>query len=153
MKELETLTSSEAELVVKAPLLVCILIAGADGNIDRKEIRKAITLTTNKFRKSRPRLVEFYKDLSNDFEDKLKIVLQEFPHNVNERNHILSKQLTQLNTVFKKLDKTYVIEFYQSLKEIANEIARSSGGVLGIKSVGNEEKQFLELTMIKDPSK
>jgi len=40
----------------------------------------------------------------------------------------------------------------QWTKEIAVEIAESSGGLLGLKSVGDEEAQFLSLSMIKDPS-
>ena len=45
--EFQKLDDAEIELVLKAPILVCILIAGADGDIDRKEINKAISIDDN----------------------------------------------------------------------------------------------------------
>ena len=48
IKELAKLKESEVELMLKAPVLLCILIAGADGTIDRKEIREAINVAAKK---------------------------------------------------------------------------------------------------------
>jgi hypothetical protein len=48
MNQLKKLLASEAELILKAPLLACILIAGADGNVDRKGIKRAIDLARTK---------------------------------------------------------------------------------------------------------
>ncbi len=48
VKELEKLSGKEVELMLKAPILLCILIAGADGTIDRKEIKEAIHVTVKK---------------------------------------------------------------------------------------------------------
>ncbi|MBK8292958.1 MAG: hypothetical protein IPK96_20495 [Flammeovirgaceae bacterium] len=39
--EFEELSQAEIELMHKAPILVCILIAGADDHIDNREIKKA----------------------------------------------------------------------------------------------------------------
>ena len=42
--EFNQLDDAEIELLLKSPVLVCILIAGADGNIDQKEINEAIAV-------------------------------------------------------------------------------------------------------------
>jgi len=150
--EFNLLSSGEIELMHKAPILVCILIAGADGRIDKNEISKAIGLATNRQRAVKSRLLDFYNEVGEDFEDKLKIVIQGFPVKEKARAPKLIKELGQLNDVMLKLDKEFTSEFYKSLKEIAIEIAKSSGGLLGLKSVGDEEAQYLNLSMIKDPS-
>jgi uncharacterized tellurite resistance protein B-like protein len=150
--EFKVLSSDEVELMHKAPMLVCILIAGADGRIDQSEITKAISLATQSQRTRKSRLAEFYSEVGGDFEDKLKIVIQSFPVKEKQRAPKVIAELTQLNNILSKLDNEFSIEFYKSLTEIALEIARSSGGVLGIKTVGEEEARYLTLEMIKDPS-
>jgi hypothetical protein len=151
--EFKSLSSTEIELMHKAPMLVCILIAGADGRIDQNEIRKAIGFATNRQKKAgKSRLLEFYNEVGSDFEDKLKIVIQSFPVKEKERAPRVIAELAHLNAILGRLDKEFSIEFFNSLKEIAVEIAKSSGGVLGLKSVGEEEAQYLALSMIKDPS-
>ncbi len=150
--EFNSLSSNEVELMHKAPMLVCILIAGADGRIDQSEIGKAISFATKKQRTGNSALHNFYQEVGNDFEDKIKIVIQGFPVKEKERTPRIIAELSLLNDVLLKLNSILAIEFYESLKEIALEIAKSSGGVLGLKSVGEEEARFLTLSMIKDPS-
>ena len=150
--EFDKLSQAEIELMHKAPMLVCILIAGADDHIDNKEIRKAITLTEKKQKRAKSHLLEFYKEVGEDFEDKLKIVIQSFPVDVEERTPLVIESLEHIDGVLKKVDRNFAIEFYKSLREIAKEIANSSGGVLGLKSVGDEEAKLMELPMVKDPA-
>lgn len=152
MKEFEKLSSTEADLLLKAPLLVCILIAGADDDIDRKEIKKAIQLAQKKQSRGNSRLVDYYQLMAEDFEDKLKVLIQTFPPKAAQREPILQAELEELNIVFTKIDQNWAIDFYKSLLEIAKETAESSGGLLGMKSVGEEEAKFINLPMIKNPA-
>lgn len=149
--EIEKLSAAEVELMHKAPILVCILIAGADDHIDNKEVRHAIELTEKKQKRAKSHLLDFYREVGEDFEDKLRIVIQEYPHEEEERSPLIVKALTQLNPILKKIDRNFSMEFYRSLREIASEIAKSSGGVLGLKSVGDEESKYVGLSMIQDP--
>ena len=146
------LTDPEIELMLKAPFLTCILIAGADGNVDRKEIRKAIELATKKQKKANAALAEYYRAVGEDFEDKFLIVFQTYPSNAAERSRMISDELARLNAVLPKLDKGFAIAFYESIREIAMGIATSSGGVLGMNKVGDEEARYIELKMINAPS-
>jgi hypothetical protein len=147
--ELRKLTAVEQEFFAKAPILVCILIAGADGTIDKKEVNEAIQQA--KKRQSQFGIAEFYKEVEEDFEDKLKIVLREYPSNPSERNSLITEELKRLNEIMPKLSKDFSIPFYRSLREIALKIAQSSGGILGMKSVGKEESQFVDLPMLIEP--
>jgi hypothetical protein len=152
MRELEKLSPSEGDLMLKAPLLVCILIAGADDDIDRKEIKKAIQLAQKNQGSGKSRLMEFYRLMAEDFEDKLKVLIQSFPPKAAQREPIIVDELTHLNQIFSKIDRQLASEFYQSLLEIARKTAESSGGLLGLKSVGEEEARFVNLPMIKNPA-
>jgi hypothetical protein len=152
IREFEKLNSAEIELMHKAPILVSILIAGADGKIDNKEVNRAISLTEAKQKRTRSSLMAFYTEVGTDFEDKIRIVIQSLPSKVDKRTTEISKLLSELERILKKLNKQIAIEFYNSLREIATEIAESSGGVLGLKTIGDEEALLVNLPMIKDPT-
>lgn len=148
----DNLSDAEIEAMLRAPLIACILIAGADGNVDRKEIKKAIHHTQRNAARAKTSIVDYFKLIEVDFEDKLKIVMQSLPLDVNSRNRLIVDELTSLNSILPKLKSTFAKEFYTRMKDLAHEIASSSGGVLGIKTVGDEEALYVELPMIKNPA-
>ena len=150
--EFDNLSQPEIELMHKAPILVCILIAGADDHIDNKEVKKAIALTEKKQKRAKSHLLAFYKEVGEDFEDKLRIVIQDFPVEAEERTPLVIEALSNVNTILKKVDPSFALEFYNSLQEIASETAKSSGGLLGLKSVGDEEAKLVNLPMLKNPA-
>ena len=148
----DKLSDAEMEAMFRAPLIACILIAGADGNVDRKEIQKAIHHTQRSASKSKSTIIDYFKLVEVDFEDKLKIVLQSLPVDVHERNHLIVEELTRLNSILPKLKNTFASEFYTRMRDLAHEVASSSGGVLGMNKVGDEEEQYVELPMLKKPA-
>lgn len=149
---LEGLTVGEQEFMHKAPILVCILIAGADGNIDREEIKGAIAQAKKKTRNSSEGMMELYREIGEDFEDKLKILLQAYPVEVTQRNPMIVEELSQLNSILPKIEKNFAVQFYQSICDLAMKVAESSGGWFGMKSVGEAEAKYVKLPMIKDPA-
>lgn len=150
--EFAHLAAHEAELLMKAPFLCCILIAGADDRIDQREMRKAIDLVGNKKSRKDSVLTPYYHHVSEDFEDKLKIILQDYPVESTQRTPLLVHDLAQVNAILPKLDKTFAKQLYHSLREIAKETAESSGGVLGMRKVGPEEAKYIHLPMIHEPA-
>lgn len=150
--EFEKLNDQEIELMLKAPILVCILIAGADGNIDRKEIKQAIAVA-QKQKKDSASLAEYFKELSQDFEDKIKVLIQSFPYESTQRAPLVMEELAQVNALWTKIDPTFALEFYEMLLTLAEKIATSSGGLWGMKTVGAEEARFMKLPMLTSPSK
>lgn len=151
IKELSKLSATELEVMARAPLLVCILIAGADNKIDKKEINGAINMAKNRSRKSEENITMFFDTVSEDIEDKLKIIINTFPIESTERNPLLLDELKRLNKILPKVDKSFAASYYQCLLQIAKKIAESSGGLLGIHAVGEEEGEFIGLPMIKNP--
>jgi hypothetical protein len=150
--ELQKLSEAQAELVIKAPFLVCILIAGADGKIDKKEIKEAINIAQNKHKKA-SQMQAFFKELATDFEDKLKILIQSYPYESTQRNPLIVAELAELNQCFSLLPFAFATEYYALLKDIAQGIASSSGGgLMGLgESIAPEEAKYLHLPMIKNP--
>jgi hypothetical protein len=152
LAEFKGLSDGEVELMLKAPILVCILIAGADGDIDRKEIKEAIAVV-QKQKKNNAILSLYFREITQDFEDKVKILIQGYPHESTERAPLIVEELSQLNAIWKKIDAAFARSLYEVLKSLADRIASSSGGLWGIKTVASEEAQYLNLPMIQDPAK
>jgi hypothetical protein len=152
IKEFRNLSDHEIEIMLKAPVLVCILIAGADGHIDKKEIREAISIA-QKNKNSKSELAGYFREVSQDFEDKIMILIQSYPFQPELRAPKIIEELAELNRILGKLDVKFSKIFYDMLRDIAEKIASSSGGLLGIKSVDEQEAQYLQLSMIRDPSK
>lgn len=150
--EFDALSESEIELMHKAPILVCILVAGADNHIDQSEMQLAINLAKKKSKRNKSKLMEFYVTVAEDFEDKIKITLQNFPVEEEQRNLLIMNELNHLNSILPKLEREFAIHFYESIKEIAKKIAESSGGILGIRSIGSEEARFVGLPIINNPA-
>jgi hypothetical protein len=145
------LSEKEAESLVRAPFLVCILIAGADGTIDRKEIKEAIRVVDKKYSKNKL-LKSYFQELSQDFEDKLKILIQAYPYESTQRSPLIVAELAELNAVLPRLSQEVAIELYQALRDIAVSVASSSGGMLGIQSIASEEAKYMQLGMIQNPA-
>lgn len=150
--EFKNLSEEEIETMLKVPVLVSILIAGADGTIDKSEIKQAVSLSKIKQTKAREDLIEFYKEAGRDFEDKMKIMITQLPAESSERNPVIIGELEKVNNIFPKLDPKFSEEFYFSIKDMAKKIAEASGGVLGYMAVGYEESKLIGLNMIKDPT-
>lgn len=151
--EFEGLRDDEIDVVVKAPVYVAILIAGADGNIDKSERKEAVNVARNKQTRSREQLSDFYKVVGEVFEDNFNTLIDALPSGTDDRISAITKELRKLNFILPKVDKNFAIKFHASLKELAKKIAESSGGVLGYLSVGYEEAKLMELKMINDPAK
>ena len=107
-------------------------------------------LANDRQRKGKAKLMGFYQLVNEDFEDKLKITIQSYPFESTQRTPLIVEELAALNQVLPKLDKTFAVEFVKSLREIALGIAQSSGGILGMKSIGVEEARYVNLPMIND---
>ncbi|MEQ9426359.1 MAG: hypothetical protein RJQ09_18180 [Cyclobacteriaceae bacterium] len=151
--EFETLREDEVAALLKAPALVSILIAGADDNIDKNEMKEAIAVAKSKKTRSREGLDGYYNEVAATFEDDFNTLVKELPQSAAERNTAITRELKKLNRIMVKLEKSYAIKLYGSYKDMAKRVAEASGGILGYLSVSYEEAKLLELGMINDPSK
>ena len=152
IKEFEILSQNERELMYSLPVYVAVLIAGADGDIDNKEVSRANNLANHKLKNARKDLITYYAEANENFEDKLKMAIANLPSGTADRQKLLVEKLKSANEVFDKLQNKFAISLYSSLKEIAKKIAEASGGVFGYMAIDFEESKLIELKIIKDPA-
>lgn len=153
IQEFEILSQSERELMYSLPVYVAVLVAGADGDIDKKEVNRANNLANDKLKNARKDLIPYYNQANENFEDKLKMAIANLPSGTKERQKVLVEKLKESNESFAKLPRKYAVALYSSLKDIAKKIAEASGGVFGYMAIDFEESKLIELKMIKNPSK
>tara|TARA_S200000501_G_scaffold170533_1_gene160618 strand:- start:1221 stop:1682 length:462 start_codon:yes stop_codon:yes gene_type:complete len=151
LKEFEGLSEDEIDLMLSIPILVSVLIAGADGNIDQKEKKEAILLAYNKQHHVTKELSGYYRLVGYNFEEKLLTCISKTSDDLEVRNGDLIHELRKLNLILPKIDKHFSIKFYASIEDWAKRIAEASGGILGYMSVTYEEAKLLTLKMINTP--
>ncbi|MEQ6168658.1 MULTISPECIES: hypothetical protein [unclassified Ekhidna] len=148
--EFEPLREDEIQVLLKAPVYVAILIAGADGKIDKSERREAIDVARTKQSRSREQLSAYYKLVGEKFEENFNVLVDELPSGTEARISAITSELRKLNFILQKVDKNFAIKLIASLKDLAKKIAEASGGVLGYLSVSYEEARLMELKMLKE---
>ena len=149
IERFETLTEEEFATLKDSLSLITVLIAGADGKIDEKELEWAEKISDIRTYSSK-NLSEFYQEVDKDFREKIHYVIAQAPHGVEARNEKLSGMLSKLNPILQKLDPEIAYEMYKSLTSFAEHIAKASGGFFRFFSISSEEKNLMKLPMI-DP--
>ncbi|MBM3919907.1 MAG: hypothetical protein FJ347_01615 [Sphingomonadales bacterium] len=145
------LTADEQQIVTNSPLYVSLLIAGADGNFDTDEKKRIVELVHIKTFTERFELQNLYKNLNNDSEEQIRNMISSLPENTDERNTILSELIARLNDIFPKLDASFSVQLYSSLRQFAVYISTADGGWWGISAVSDAEKAFVKLPMLNPP--
>ena len=124
IKEFENLRKEEVEILLRAPVLVSILIAGADGNIDKAETKEAIAIARGRQSRAREQLVDYYKVVGDNFEDQFNELVSKFPLKPEERNPQIIAELKRLNRILPKIDKNFSVKFHASLKDLAKRLRK-----------------------------
>ena len=149
MKIFEKLAKDELQLLLDAPILVTILIGGADGNLDEDEISWGSKLAHIRSNTKNSFLQDYYEMAAENFETRLDEIVKTFPEDTEERNEEISEILSNLNETYKKLDRNFVEELNKSLRSFAHQVAESSGGILGFGAESYQEHQWVDLSMLK----
>ena len=154
IEQFKNLSKQEIELLLNTPVLITILVAGADNHIDQDEQKWAKKLTTYRQFTEKTILQAYYKIVSENFESNLEkfvMYINSFPQDAKDRNPFISNELAKINAILPKLDPEFSTCFYDSIKSFSKHIAEASGGVLGFGSVSPEELVWVELKMIHKP--
>ncbi len=150
--EFKNLSPTEIELLNNVPALVTILIAGADEEISKRELKEAVSLTRKRQSKARKELLSYYQQVGPGFEKSLENLIKSYPQEPETRSKMVIEDLERLNTILPKLDKAWAVQFVESMKEIAKRVAEAAGGVFGYLAIGYEESKLIDLKMIKKPN-
>ncbi len=150
LPEFKNLTEEESNLMLMTPALITLLIAGAEGNVNQKEIDWGAKIAH--FRAVMPSIIQnYYQEVDKIFNDSLNQLIKVMPFDTAERSNKISNELQKLGNLWGKLDPDFAKEFYKSLPTLAKQVAQSSGGLWGYGSISPEERRFLALEMIAAP--
>jgi len=142
------LTPEEGEQLRKAIAQITVLIAGADGNIEKQELSWAKKISQIREYNHPVELNEYYKSVGTDYDEMVSSMIADLPDDTAQRTTALSDSLAALNPILAKLDNEDAFFYYKSFKTFAEYVAKATGGILGFFSVSSEEKSLMSLPMI-----
>lgn len=152
MYQLRNLTESDREAIIRGPIRVALLIAGADGEYTETEaerIRKIIHVKTYSEKNDVHEIYEILEQRNTL--DEVNAILSGMPATWEERSNQLKEDLALVGRIMKKLDHVFAVQYYTSLKSVAVNIANATGGIFGIGAIGETESELLTLPMIEKP--
>ncbi len=149
--KIEHLSASEKQLIHDAPLLVTVLLAGADGDFHTSEIKKAVKIIHIKTYSEGKDVRGVYKDIDAHSEEMIDELIHSLPTIPNERTQILKDKLSALNHIFPKIDHVFASDLFKSLRELAFYVSRAHDTELGIGYHSTQEKHLIHLDFIHEP--
>ena len=142
------ISKDEYEKLQEAIFDVTILIAGADGKIDHEEKEWADKITHMRSYSGPEILREFYAQIDGYFESHLDAKIKKLTPDIDVRNARLASALNDLDPILAKLPQAVGATYYESIRSLAEHIAKASGGFMRIWSISQEEADWVELPMI-----
>ncbi len=146
----EVLTEEQFEIAKSSVAWITVLIAGADGEIDKYEKEWAAKVTKIRSYHTPNELTQFYTEVGKDFSARLESTIDNLPAGAEAREAVLTQKLSQLNDILDCIDKNLANELLKSYRSFAKHVAKASGGLLGFFSVGIEESKLIALPMLND---
>lgn len=144
--QLYKISDQERKQLIEAPVLITLLIAGADGEFSPTEAQWAEKVVG--FRKDTAHYtLQYYYELVSDGFDKKLEDLHSYYGGMNNRSTAIQEELSKLKPILSKLDEHYREKLIESYKSLAKQIAESSGGILGFFSRNKEEEALMKLEM------
>jgi hypothetical protein len=148
--KLDVLSDQEKELLLDAIPMITILIGGADGILDDKEQEWAEKITIYRSHTNTSDLRAYYEEVSLRLRDRIEDLLKALPAEAKERNVNLSKIMSGLNPILKKLESGFSYTLYHDFLSFARHVAKATGGVFRMASISPIEQSYIDLKML-DP--
>lgn len=151
LHQLRNLNQRETDLLAAAPVWVMLLIACADQNIEESEVNrgKEIIRIKSFAEKSDVRFV--YSDLESQMDNIIDDALKSLSADGQERIDFISSKLEELNDVLPKVDRSFAIQFYNSLRDLAIYVAQASDSFFGVNHINSDEQKYIKLPMLNKP--
>lgn len=144
------LSEQEVDQMVDSISLVAVLIAGADGDIEKEETKWAQKIAKIRTYSTPEPYQAFYKLVGQDFQDRMDKLIANQPADTAQAQQQISDRLAALNPILAKLDTKWAAGFYADLIQFATHVAKASGGVMGFFSISSDEKKWIDLPMIDE---
>jgi len=142
------LSTDEIQTLKDAYAYIAVLIAGADGKMDHKELAFSEKIVQIRSFSGDERLFHLHDEITKELPGKIKEVMSSMSQDLATRNQVLSAEIEKLNPILASLDPFMGNYMYRGYVSFAERIAKSSGGFLSFFSVGPEEKKWIKLPML-----
>ena len=130
MNHYQDLNEQDKKELLKFPAYISLLASLGEDGIDNKEKKIAVKLTHIKTFSSDPILSDFYKEAERNFEQTITNLNNELPHNKDERQWAIRKELNKLEIILKKLSYTYRNALIHSMRSYKNYVSKAHHHVL-----------------------
>jgi len=146
---LRNLNETEKDSLKTAPIYVGLLIASVDGEVSENELARIEDIIKTKTFSEQNDVHYLYTELANnDLLGNINTIFNGLGDSTEARVSGATEALKNLNSILPKVSPTYALQFRESLHDIAVEVAKASGGIFGMGSISDEEKEVLDLPMI-----
>jgi len=143
------LTKEEIQTLKDAYAYIAVLIAGADGKMDPKELAWAEKIVQIRSFSGDERLFHLHEEITKELPGKIKEVVDHMPQDLPTRNKAFSTEIEKLNPILASLDPFMGNYLYKGFLSFAERIAKASGGFLSFFAIGPEEKKWIKLPMLQ----
>ena len=150
LREFNTLTEQEQQLMFDAIPLIVILVGAADNNLDEVELSEAQRLADIRSYNNRGRLNAYYEHIDEGLTARIQQLFNGMQNGVEEREKNIIRELSKLNGILAKLREPYGYLYYHNFRTFARHIAECHGGFMRFITVGPKEAKVMELPML-DP--
>lgn len=148
LDNLQQLNDEEMQELYDAIPVITLLIAGADGKIEKAELEGSEKITRIRGFSGGEVMQAFYDKVGEDYSERLQRWLKVVSKDTAERTADLSARLEKLNPILAKLDPQWGAAMYDSFTSFAKHVAKASGGFLGMGSINKDEAELIDLPML-----
>lgn len=149
INEFQQITTKEAQLLFKAPALITVLIGAADGRLDGKETSWANKVVNYREHIGDKDLFSYYHVVEENFTTQLDAILAQEVVGSQDLIARTTTELEKTSAILRQLNHHYARKLLASWRSFARQVAKASGGFLGIGSVSVQENQLIDLPMIQ----
>ncbi len=142
------LSAGEIQTLKDSYAYIAVLIAGADGKINSKELTWAEKIVQIRSFSGDERLFHLHEEITKELPGKIKEIIVSMPQDLATRNQQLTAEIEKLNPILASLDSFMGNYLYKGYLSFAERIAKSTGGFLSFFSIAPGEKKWIKLPMI-----
>ncbi len=148
LREFNTLTPQEQQLMFDVIPLITILVGAADNILDEVELTEAQRLADIRSYNTRGRLNGYYEIIDDGLSQRIQDLYNGMQNGQVEREKYIVRELSKLNTILPKLRQPYDYLYYHNFRTFARHIAEAHGGFLRFITIGPKEAKVVDLPMV-----
>ncbi len=148
LREFNTLTPQEQQLMFDVIPLITILVGAADNHLDEVELTEAQRLADIRSYNNRGRLNGYYETIDEGLSQRIRDLYNGMQNGQEQRDKYIVGELSKLNTILPKLRQPYDYLYYHNFRTFARHIAEAHGGFLRFITIGPQEAKVVDLPMV-----